>query len=145
MAQPQIVLTRRPVLHKTEAIQKGELPSYQAFRILHVGYTLLPIIMGLDKFMNSLTNWTNYASRAYAWFFGGNAVRMMHVVGFVEIAAGLVVLANPKWGARIVALWLAGIILNMLLLPGYFDIALRDFGLFLGAVALSRLSEQFGY
>jgi hypothetical protein len=145
MAQPQTVVERHLRLHKTEAVQKGELPSYQAFRTLHVGYTILPIIMGLDKFMNALTVWTRYASHAYATFFGGNVVRMMHFVGLVEIAAGLIVLANPKWGARIVALWLAGIILNMLLLPGYFDIALRDFGLFLGAVALSRLSVQFGF
>jgi hypothetical protein len=145
MAQPQVVVERRGVVHRDEAIRKGELPSYQAFRVLHVAFTLAPIIAGIDKFFNALTEWPQYASHAFASVFGGNTAFMMHVVGVVEIIAGLIVAANPKWGSRIVALWLAGIIVNLLLLPGYFDIALRDFGLFLSAIALSRLSVQFGH
>lgn len=112
--------------------------SHQAYQILHVGFTLLPIIAGLDKFFNFLTLWEQYLSPHFNLL--GNAHTTMLVVGVVEIIAGIGVWLKPQIFAYVVALWLLAIIVNLLLLGHFYDIALRDFGLLLGAVALARLS-----
>ncbi|MBI3549708.1 MAG: hypothetical protein HY078_11770 [Elusimicrobia bacterium] len=121
----------------------GTNPGYQAFSLLYAGFVGLPIVAGVDKFFNMLVDWSMYASPAYLSLFGGRLALMMRMVGIVEIAAGILVAFNPRIGARVVAVWLAGIIVNMLLLPGFFDVALRDFGLMVGAMALARLSDQY--
>lgn len=116
-------------------------PAYQAFRILHLGFTAAPILFGLDKFLNLMVDWTQYLAPAFASIVPAGP--FMLVVGLVEIVAGLLVFLKPRIGAYVVAAWLLGIILNLLLIPGFFDVALRDFGLMLGALALGRLSETF--
>jgi hypothetical protein len=115
--------------------------SYQAYQILHIGFTLLPIIAGMDKFFNFLTNWSQYLSEPFNVLH--NAHLTMLIVGVIEIVAGLGVWLKPKFFAYVVALWLLGIIVNLLVLKGFYDIALRDFGLLLGALALGRLSVKF--
>ena len=116
-------------------------PAAQALLLLRVAFTVAPIMFGLDKFAGVLTDdWTRYLSPEFNDLIPGSAATAMHLVGIVEILAGLVVLAAPRWGGLLVAGWLAGIILNLLLIGGYGDIALRDFGLLIGALALSRLA-----
>ena len=116
-------------------------PAYQAYRLLHVGFVVAPIVAGLDKFFNVLTDWHQYLAPFIADLVGASA--FMAVVGVVEIVAGIGVALRPRLFAYVVAAWLGGIILNLLLIPGYYDIALRDLGLALGALALGRLSQQF--
>jgi hypothetical protein len=109
--------------------------------LLRVAFTVAPILFGLDKFAEVLTSdWTRYLSTEFNGILPGSAADAMHIVGVVEIAAGLVVAVVPRFGGLLVAAWLGGIILNLLLVGGYGDIALRDFGLLIGAVALSRLA-----
>jgi hypothetical protein len=117
-------------------------PVYQAYQILHIGFTVAPILFGLDKFLNLLADWDKYVA---PWVVPivGDAHSFMLVVGGIEILAGLIVAVRPRWGGYIVAAWLLGIIFNLLTYPGFYDIALRDFGLLLGAVALARLSEYY--
>jgi len=117
-------------------------PAAQALLLLRIAFTVAPILFGLDKFAGVLTDdWTRYLSTQFNDILPGSASDAMHVVGVVEIAAGLVVAVVPRFGGLLVAGWLAGIILNLLLLGGYGDIALRDFGLLIGALALSRLAD----
>jgi hypothetical protein len=119
-------------------------PVAQAFTLLRIAFTAAPILFGLDKFANVLTNdWTRYLSSEFNDIIPGSAADAMHMVGIVEIAAGLVVLVSPRFGGYLVAAWLGGIILNLLLIGGYGDIALRDFGLMLGALTLARLASAF--
>jgi hypothetical protein len=114
-------------------------PSYQAFALLRTGFTVAPILFGLDKFTNILTEWTAYLA---PWIDNlVPAMTAMRIVGVIEILAGLLVGFAPRIGAYIVALWLAGIIVNLLTFPGFYDIALRDFGLMIGALALARLAQ----
>jgi hypothetical protein len=117
-------------------------PAYQAYQILRIGFTVAPILFGLDKFFNLMVDWEKYLA---PWIVRivGNAHSFMLFVGVVEIIAGLIVALRPRWGGYIVALWLLGIIVNLLTYSGFYDIALRDFGLLLGALALARLSERF--
>jgi glucose-6-phosphate-specific signal transduction histidine kinase len=115
-------------------------PVYQAYQLLHFGFTVAPIIAGLDKYFDKLVNWDMYLAPWIAHIVGNTHAFMMFA-GAVEIVAGIVVAVRPRWGGYLVALWLFGIIINLLTLSGYYDIALRDFGLFLGALALARLSE----
>jgi hypothetical protein len=116
-------------------------PAAQAFLLLRIAFTVAPILFGLDKFAGVLTDdWTRYLSTQFNDILPGNASDAMHLVGVVEIVAGLVVAVVPRFGGQLVAGWLAGIILNLLLLSGAGDIALRDFGLLIGALALSRLA-----
>jgi hypothetical protein len=117
----------------------AQSPAWQAFRILQAGFVALPIIAGLDKFFDLLAYWPKYLSPFVARFIP--AQTFMTVVGVVEIAAGVLVAVKPRVGAYVVALWLLGIVGNLLLTGGYLDIALRDFGLAVGAFALARLSE----
>ena len=118
-------------------------PAYQAFWLLRIGFTLAPILFGLDKFTNVLTNWEVYLSPRFDRLIPGNAHQAMLAIGLIEIIAGLSVLIAPRFGAYLVAAWLAGIILNLLLIPGYYDVALRDFALMLAALTLARLAAAF--
>ncbi|CAN5923145.1 DoxX family membrane protein [soil metagenome] len=116
-------------------------PERQAYQLLHLGFIAAPAIAGLDKFTQLLTNWDAYLAPVLARPLGGAAHGFMMVVGAVEIAAGLLVAVRPRIGAYVVAAWLVGIIGNLLLSGRHFDIALRDFGLLLGALALARLAQ----
>ena len=119
-------------------------PVAQAFLLMRVAFTVAPILFGLDKFLNVLTDdWTKYLSSDFNSLLPGSAATGMHIVGIVEIAAGILVAIAPRIGGYVVALWLAGIILNLLLVGGYGDIALRDFGLMLGALTLTRLATAY--
>src|SRR4051812_26787556 len=118
-------------------------PAVQAFLLLRIAFTVAPILFGLDKFAGILTDdWTKYLSPQFNDLIPGSAQDAMHMVGVIEIAAGLIVAVAPRIGAPVVAAWLAGIIVNLLLVGGYGDIALRDFGLMLGALTLSRLATM---
>jgi hypothetical protein len=118
-------------------------PAYQAFLVLRTGFVVAPILFGLDKFTNLLTDWTTYLAPAVDRLVPGSATSAMAAVGVVEIVAGLVVAVRPKVGGYLVAAWLAGIIANLLLLGDRYDVALRDFGLLLAALALARLATAF--
>jgi hypothetical protein len=118
-------------------------PSYQAYQILHWGFVAAPVIAGADKFLSLLTNWDQYLSPAFAKLSPLSTHATMLVVGAIEVLAGLIVAIKPRIGAYVVAAWLAGIIFNLFLLGRFYDIALRDFGLCLGALALGRLSETY--
>jgi hypothetical protein len=119
-------------------------PVSQAFTLLRITFTIAPILFGIDKFANVLTSdWTRYLSSEFNSIIPGSAADAMHAVGVVEIVAGLTVAVMPRFGGLLVAAWLGGIILNLLLVGGYGDIALRDFGLMLGALTLARLSTAF--
>ena len=118
-------------------------PAHQAFWILYVGFAALPVVAGLDKFFHLLVNWEMYLAPAALRILPVSGDTFMLAVGVIEIAAGLLVAFRPRIGAYVVTLWLWGIIANLLLIPGFYDIALRDFGLSLGALALARLSREF--
>ena len=118
-------------------------PAYQAFRILQVGFIAAPILAGLDKFFHLLVNWDQYLPSVVTRISPIGGHNLMLIVGVIEIVAGIGVALKPRIFAYVVAAWLALIIANLLLIPGYFDVALRDFGLFLAALALARLSQQF--
>src|SRR6266567_3148820 len=118
-------------------------PAYQAYWILHVGFTVAPILAGLDKFFHLLVNWDQYLPGVVANASPIQPHTLMLIVGVIEIVAGIGVWLKPRIFAYVVAAWLMVIIVNLLLIPGYFDIALRDFGLLLAALALARLSQQF--
>jgi len=118
-------------------------PAHQAFRILRFGFTVAPILAGLDKFFHLLVNWDQYVPGFVARVSPIPPHTLMLVVGVIEIVAGIGVALKPRIFAYIVAAWLALIIINLLLIPGYFDVALRDFGLLLAALALAQLSRQF--
>jgi hypothetical protein len=116
-------------------------PVYQAYQLLHFGFTVAPILAGLDKFFHWLVNWDQYLAPLINRLMGGQGHSFMLAVGIIEIIAGLGVALKPRWFAYVVAAWLVAIIGNLLLIPGYYDIALRDFGLVLAALALGRLSQ----
>src|SRR3954466_6807395 len=119
-------------------------PVAQAYLIMRIAFTVAPILFGLDKFANVLTDdWTRYLSTEFNDIIPGSAAAAMHMVGIVEIIAGLVVLVVPRFGGLLVAAWLGGIILNLLLVGGYGDIALRDFGLLVGALSLNRMATAY--
>lgn len=118
-------------------------PAYQAFWLLRIGFTVAPILFGADKFAHLLTNWDRYLAPRLNNILPGTAHQTMYAVGIIEIIAGLTVLFAPRFGAYLVAAWLAGIIVNLLLIPGYYDIALRDFALLLAALTLARLATAF--
>src|SRR5438045_3644149 len=118
-------------------------PTYQAYQILHVAFSVAPIVAGMDKFLHLLTNWDSYVAPAMARMLPISVHNFMLVVGVVEIVAGILVAIKPRIGAYVVACWLLCIIINLLVLSGYYDVALRDFGLLLGALALGRLGMVF--
>jgi uncharacterized membrane protein YphA (DoxX/SURF4 family) len=113
----------------------------QAFLLLRIAFAVAPILFGLDKFANVLTDdWTKYLSSEFNTLLPGNADDAMSIVGVIEVVAGVAVAVAPRYGSLLVAGWLAGIIANLLLVGGYGDVALRDFGLMLGALTLARLA-----
>jgi hypothetical protein len=126
--------------HRTSVLDN---PAYQAYLALRVGFVVAPILFGLDKLTNLLTDWTTYLAPAVDRLVPGSATSAMLAVGVVEVVAGLVVAVRPKVGGYLVAAWLAGIIGNLLLLGDHYDVALRDFGLLLAALALARLATVF--
>jgi uncharacterized membrane protein YphA (DoxX/SURF4 family) len=121
-------------------------PAYQGFLLLRTAFVVAPILFGLDKFFNFTVEWPEYLAPWIDDLMPGTAQQFMYVVGAIEIAAGLLVLISPRWGSLVVAAWLAAIIVNLLTAnpPEYYDIALRDFGLFIGAITLNRLATAFG-
>lgn len=118
-------------------------PAYQAFWLLRLAFTTAPILFGLDKFVTVLVDWDRYLAPGIDRIVPGSADQAMYAVGVIEIVAGLVVAFRPRWGGYLVAAWLAGIILNLLTGPGFYDVALRDVGLLLAALALTRLASAF--
>jgi uncharacterized membrane protein YphA (DoxX/SURF4 family) len=121
---------------------KGD-PAFQAFLLLRVAFTVAPILFGLDKFFNVMVDWEGYLAPWINDIVPGSASTAMHLVGVVEIVAGIFVALKPRYGAYAVAAWLGGIIVNLLTYSGYYDIALRDFGLMLGALTLARLASKY--
>jgi hypothetical protein len=115
----------------------------QAFRILHVAFVVAPILAGLDKFFDVLVDWDRYLAPVVTDVLPFSAHTIMVAVGVVEIAAGVLVAVRPRIGGYVVAVWLWGIIVNLLVAGDFYDIALRDFGLSLGALALARLAEAY--
>jgi len=119
-------------------------PARQAFLLLRTVFTVAPILFGLDKFTNLLADWPRYLAPAIDDIVPGTAQQAMYAVGVVEILAGLVVALVPRFGGLLVAAWLAGIIVNLLILGDDYDVALRDFGLLVSALALARLAVSEG-
>jgi hypothetical protein len=132
----------RPVAPGSTARRLGD-PAFQAFALLRLAFTVAPILFGLDKFLDWMVDWQLYLAPEINDVVPGNGHQAMLAIGVVEIAAGLVVAARPRWGGYLVAAWLAGIVTNLLLQGNYYDIALRDFGLLLAALTLARLATVF--
>ena len=121
---------------------KGDA-AYQAFLLLRIAFTVAPILFGLDKFFNVMVDWEQYLAPWINDIVPGSAATAMHLVGVVEILAGVLVALKPRYGAYVVAAWLGGIIVDLLTYSGYYDVALRDFGLMLGALTLARLASVY--
>ncbi|MDR7082409.1 putative membrane protein YphA (DoxX/SURF4 family) [Arthrobacter ginsengisoli] len=119
-------------------------PQQQAFLLLRTVFTVAPVLFGLDKFTNVLTDWTMYLAPVVTDVVPLPAQTIMYAVGVVEILAGLAVALKPRFGSLLVAVWLLGIIINLIVLGSFFDVALRDFGLLVGALALNRLALAQG-
>ena len=117
--------------------------AHQAFRILQFAFVVAPIVAGADKFLQLLVNWDQYLAPTIANLLPVTPHTFMMAVGVIEIVAGVVVAIIPRYGSLLVAAWLAGIIVNLLMIGDYYDIALRDFGLFLAALTLARLATVF--
>ncbi len=118
-------------------------PAFQAFTLLRIAFTVAPILFGLDKFFNVMVDWEQYLAPWINDVVPGSASTAMHLVGVIEIVAGVFVFVKPRYGAYVVAAWLGGIIIDLLTLSGYYDVALRDFGLMLGALTLARLASVY--
>lgn len=118
-------------------------PAFQAFWLLRIGFTVAPILFGLDKFAHVLVDWDIYLAPELSDLFNADPHTLMYFVGAIEIVAGLVVALAPRFGGYLVAAWLGGIIVNLLLMADFYDIALRDFGLLLAALTLARLATAF--
>jgi uncharacterized membrane protein YphA (DoxX/SURF4 family) len=134
----KVVRAEVPVARAVHVHRKADA----AYQLLRVGFALLPIIAGLDKFFQWLTSWEMYLSSSVEKMLPVSAVTFMRISGVVEIAAGVLVAVAPKIGAWVVAGWLAAITANLLIPPGFYDIALRDFGLMLGAISLGLLARK---
>jgi hypothetical protein len=135
--------TLRPVPLPASNVLRSD-PAAQAFMLLRIAFTVAPILFGLDKFAEvMISDWPKYLAPEFNDLIPGSAQDAMYIVGGVEIAAGLVVAVAPRFGGLLVAAWLGGIIVSLLLVGGYADIALRDFGLLLGALTLARLASAY--
>ena len=130
--------TQRPALE-----QLREDPAYQAFTLLRIAFTVAPIAFGADKFFNVMVNWESYLAPWIRHLSPLSALHTMHIVGVIEIVAGVAVAIKPRYGAYLVAAWLGGIVVNLLSYSGYYDVALRDFGLMLAALTLARLASKY--
>lgn len=126
--------------HPTAQPAQLDDPTFQAFALLRIGFTVAPILFGLDKFTEWMADWSTYLWSAIPDALPATADDLMLAVGVVEIAAGVLVAVRPRIGGYVVAAWLGGIIVNLLLVGGHLDIALRDFGLLLAALTLARLA-----
>jgi uncharacterized membrane protein YphA (DoxX/SURF4 family) len=115
--------------------------SHQAFLILRFGFTVAPIVAGLDKFLGLLTDWDKYLAPGISNALGIAPHAFMMVVGLIEIVAGLVVAFRPRFGGYLVSAWLVGIMAVLVMTGGYLDVVLRDLGLCLGALSLAKLAE----
>ncbi len=136
--------TRTVAYHDDAAVRsmwKMDHPMEQAFRVLHAGFVVAPIVAGVDKFFNVMVDWSQYLAPQLPNMLGIAPRTFMYGVGVIEIAAGILVGLAPRYGSYVVAAWLWGIIVNLFMRGYYFDVALRDFGLSLGAIALGRLAE----
>src|SRR3954463_2420094 len=129
----------RPASNAVTRLKAAE-PGYQAFLMLRLAFAVAPIAFGADKFANVLVHWPRYLAPWINDIVPGTAQQAMYAVGVIEIVAGLTVLVKPRYGAWLVAAWLGGIVVNLLSYSGFYDIALRDFGLMLGALTLARLA-----
>ena len=125
------------------AVNRLADPAFQALTLLRLAFTVAPILFGLDKFLDWLVDWRVYLAPEINDLVPGNAHQAMLAVGVIEVIAGLVVAVRPKFGGYLVSAWLTGIIINLLLQADFYDIALRDFGLLLGAITLARLATAF--
>ena len=143
MSRSMISSAEEAFSSSAKSIATVSTPSYQAYQILRIGFIAAPVIAGIDKFFHLLVNWDMYLAPVIAKVSPLGSHGLMLAIGVIEIVAGLLVAFKPRIGAYVVAFWLWGIIINLLLIPNYFDIALRDFGLSLGALALARLSREF--
>jgi hypothetical protein len=132
-------------LSRSTVRQELSDPVFQAFTLLRIGFTVAPILFGLDKFLDWLVDWRIYLAPQLDDILPGNAHQAMLAIGAIEIVAGLVVALRPKFGGYLVAAWLGGIIANLLVQADFYDIALRDFGLLLGALTLARLATAFDH
>lgn len=130
-----------PTAPSTVALKTN--PVFQAFWLLRTGFIVAPILFGLDKFLDWLVDWNVYLAPEVNDIIPGNAHQAMLAVGVIEIVAGLVVAVRPRFGGYLVAAWLAGIIVNLLIQANFYDVALRDFGLLIGALSLARLATAF--
>ena len=138
-----VMAALRPIPIPPASLLRSD-PGAQAFMLLRIAFAVAPILFGLDKFAEVLfDNWPAYLATEYDDVLPGSAEDAMYIVGVVEIVAGLIVFVTPRFGGLLVAAWLAGIIVSLLLVGGYGDIALRDFGLLVGALALSRLASAY--
>ena len=126
---------------ETRALRRDS--RYQAYMLLRLAFTVAPIAFGLDKFWNGMVYWPKYLAPWIDRLLPGTAQEFMYLVGAVEIVAGVLVLLKPRYGAYVVALWLAGIVTNLFSYPGWYDVAVRDFGLMLGALTLARLASVY--
>ena len=118
-------------------------PAFQAFWLLRIGFTVAPILFGVDKFANVMVNWEKYLAPWIRDLSPLSATHTMYVVGVIEVLAGVLVALKPRYAAYVVAAWLGGIIVNLLTYSGFYDVALRDFGLMLGALTLARLASIY--
>ena len=116
---------------------------YQAFMLMCLGYTVLPLAMGIDKFFNAMVSWPKYLADWIDNIAPGTAQQFMYFVGVVEIIAGVLVLLKPRYGAYVVAAWLAGIVINLFSYGEWYDVAVRDLGLMAGALVLGRLASVY--
>jgi uncharacterized membrane protein YphA (DoxX/SURF4 family) len=139
--RPNLALgSRQSVSTRREAWRDSR---YQAFALMRLGYTVLPIAMGIDKFFNAMVSWPKYLADWVDNIAPGTAQQFMYAVGVVEIVAGVLVLLKPRYAAYIVAAWLAGIVINLFSYGEYWDVGVRDVGLMLGALALGRLAAHY--
>jgi hypothetical protein len=122
---------------------RGREAGYQAYLMLRLAFTVAPIAFGLDKFFNVLVDWPIYLAPWINDIAPGSGQDFMYLIGAIEILAGVLVAIKPRYGAPVVAAWLAGIIVNLLTVPGFYDVAVRDFGLLLGALTLARLALSY--
>jgi uncharacterized membrane protein YphA (DoxX/SURF4 family) len=138
-----IAAALRPIPFPTTNVLRED-PAAQAFLLLRIAFTVAPILFGLDKFAEvMISDWPKYLAPGFNDLIPGNGQDAMYIVGAVEIVAGLAVAVAPRFGGLLVGGWLSGIIVSLLLVGGYADIALRDFGLLLGALTLARLASAF--
>jgi hypothetical protein len=129
---------------RTEPVRVARGPAYQAYRLLQAGFTIAPIVTGIDKFAHLLANWDMYLASPVEKILPISGHAFMMIVGVIEIVAGLIVAARPRIGGFIVGIWLCGIVVNLLLAGTFYDVALRDIGLAVGAFALGLLAREFG-